>query len=349
MASVGADYIARALRETLDSIVSPEVRERIVVTALQSAAMIQPPNHPALFRQFLEGPLRESLLRTLGFELGASVVTEMLSVVAAAERDWVARSSLRPQIPGSPRASAPVTPNRGMPAAHLRTPTSMWQPDTEPRPSPTMPSRGNSSRPPPPSPRTYELDPPDASAREQQELRRTDSYEDSDHRRAPTEPAPLSSPGEINPPSSKNYPLGTAHALGVIGTASVEPGNARRTPLVLVASTNPDLVRNFGAWLDPRATVQRVPGVIGLLQELAGCAERKAVIVLDARSPSLRPLSLAAIAEELPPSVRVVLWGVGSDVYAKMLAVSGTVAKWLVCGTESPTAEVVAQCARLVG
>ncbi|HVJ16347.1 MAG TPA: hypothetical protein VM686_12985 [Polyangiaceae bacterium] len=349
-----ADYIARALRETLDSIVSPELRDRIVRSALQSAAMAQLPTHPSLFRQFMEGPLRESVLRTLGAELGASVMYELSSVVTAAERDLAVRSSRRPSnMGGSARSSSPppvgtppTSPINHPPAHHLRTPISAWAPSDVVRPSPTMPSRGNTNRP-PITPRSYELDPPDASQRQQQELRHTDPYDDE--RRAPTQPAPDSGPGELMPPSSKNYPLGTANALGVIGTASVEPGNGKRTPLVLVASSNADLVRNFGAWLDPRASVQRVRGVSAMFQDLAAASERRIVIVLDARAPSVRPLSLAAIADELPPGTKVVLWGVGADVYSKMLIVSGSVAKWLVCGTESPTSEVVAQCARLVG
>jgi hypothetical protein len=353
---VGADYIARALRETLDSVVSPELRERIIDTALQSSAMMHLPGHPALFRQFLEGPLRESLQRFLGPELGGSVFAELSSMVSSAERDWAARSSRPGAATGQGRRSSLPAPGSAppmAPAAHLRTPISAFAPGApaDQRPSPTMPSRGDSYRSPVP-PRFFELDPPDASLAEQHETRRTDSYlteEDDEQRRAPTQPAPDSGPGELYPPSSKNYPLGTANALGVIGTASVEPAHGRRLPVVLVASNNGDLVRNFGAWLDPRATVQRVRGTLAMLEDLASASDRRLVIVLDARAPSVRPLSLAAIADELPPGTQVLLWGVGADVYSKMLVVSSAVAKWLVCGTESPTAEVVAQCARLVG
>src|SRR5688500_16117762 len=122
MAQAAADYIHRALRETLDSIVSPELRDRIIRSALQSAAMSQLPTHPSLFRQFLDGPMRESVLRTLGAELGGSVMNELSSVALAAERDWAVRSS-RPQQPatGQPpaRPSSPPAPAQTGPSRYL--------------------------------------------------------------------------------------------------------------------------------------------------------------------------------------------------------------------------------------
>ncbi|HEV8244284.1 MAG TPA: hypothetical protein VGP93_00815 [Polyangiaceae bacterium] len=333
MAAASTEHLPSAVRETLDSIVSPELREHILRAALVSAGMNEMPVHPHRFRDFLEGPLRESLLRTLGTELGASLVSELIRVVTTAERDLAAKSS-RPS----------------------HSPPSVWRPAAA-QVHPTMPSPGNT-----PS-HEYELDDPDSDPADQLELRQTDPYsvdyvpgprggpgaKGPARSRAITEPAPADLGSDALPPSSANYPLGTANALGVIGTASVEFGSTRRQPLVLVASTNPDLVRCFGAWLDPRATVHRVRTVLSMFQDLAEAGERRVVVVLDAKSPSVRPLSLAAVADDLPPGTRVVLWGVGSDVYAKMLTVSVAVAKWLVCGTESSTSEVVAQCARIVG
>ena len=180
MPQVAADYITRALRETLDTVVSPELRDRLIGSALQSASMNRLPVHPTLFRQFVEGPLRECVLRTLGAELGGSLMNELSSVVIAAERDWAVRSSRRPGI------------ETGSPAAHSRTPASAGAPDEAARPGPTLASRGNTNRRPITPP--FELDPPDASPRQQQELRRTEPYDDE--RRAPTQPAPYSATGE---------------------------------------------------------------------------------------------------------------------------------------------------------
>ncbi len=330
----GAKFLPTVVRETLDSVVSPEVREHILRWALQVDGLREVPDQPRRLREFVEGALSQALVRALGAEFGASILTELTRIVAAAERDEVARTG------AVARASSSDLPGSRSPA----------------RAQPTLPSRG---APPPPSNFEYELDAPDSDGVAQHELRKTDPYAGDRHgplddpyenRRATTEPAPDTIGSDSPPPpSSANYPLGTANALGVIGTASVEFGTARRSPLVLVVSQNSELARCFGAWLDPRATVQRVRSLMSMFQDLGDAANRRVVIVLDARSPSVRPLSLAAVADELPKDAKVVLWGVGSDVYAKMLAVSTSVAKWLVCGTESSTSEVVAQCARIVG
>ncbi len=319
MAAAGAKYLPSVVRETLDSVVSPEVREHILRAALRVDGLREVPDQPRRLREFVEGALSQAVVRALGAEFGASILSELSRLVTAAERDEVARTGTVQRT----RAQA------------------------------TMPSRGVS---PPPQ---YELDDPGSEPAAQHELRRTDPYAAErhgfgagpyEHRRgATTEPAPDTIGSDPPPPSSQNYPLGTANALGVIGTASVEFGNARRLPLLLVVSTNPELVRCFSAWLDPRATVQRARTLLTMLQELTDAADRRVVIVLDAKSPSVRPLALAAVADELPKDARVVLWGIGADVYAKMLTVSPSVAKWLVCGTESSTSEVVAQCARIVG
>jgi len=338
MVGRSAQYLPSVVRETLDSVVSPEVREHILRRALQSDGLRELPDQPRRMREFLEGSLRDALVRSLGSEFGASILSELSRIVTAAERDEVARTG------AMFRSDSSEFPGVTSLAAHVGG-----------RGQSTMPSRGA-----PPPPAQYELDEPDSGPEQQHELRQTDPYashghdgaaDPYEHRRgAITERAPDTVASDSSPPpSSANYPLGTANALGVIGTASVDVGHARRLPLVLVVSSNSELVRCFGAWLDPRATVQRVRSLASMFQELTEAPDRRVVIVLDAKSPSMRPLSLAAVADELPKDIRVLLWGVGSDVYAKMLAVSTAVAKWMVVGTESSTREVVAHCARIVG
>ena len=89
--------------------------------------------------------------------------------------------------------------------------------------------------------------------------------------------------------------------------------------------------------------------VLAILNEVNQAEGRRMVVLYDARSPSIRPVALAALAEDLPDSARVVLWGVSSETYNQMLGVSSGVAKWLVCGKDFTTHDVVAQCARIVG
>ena len=84
---------------------------------------------------------------------------------------------------------------------------------------------------------------------------------------------------------SADFPAGTATALGVIGTASVDPSSSSR-PLVFLASTDPELLRVFGVWLDLRARVETVGSVR-----------------LEAPSPDpLDPPLVNASASATPPS-----------------------------------------------
>jgi hypothetical protein len=148
-------------------------------------------------------------------------------------------------------------------------------------------------------------------------------------------------------PTSADYPRGTAQVLGVIGTRSVTPKDGAR-PVVLVASTDPELIRCFEAWLELRATVEPVTGATALLARLA-TVETRAVVVLDGKNPGIRPLTLAALAEELPDGVNVVLWGVQMHVHARMCGISAVTESWLVCGGSSTADQVVAECGKLLG
>jgi hypothetical protein len=148
-------------------------------------------------------------------------------------------------------------------------------------------------------------------------------------------------------PTSADYPRGTAKVLGVIGTRSVTPTESVR-PVVLLASTDEELIRAFRSWLELRATVEPVTGASALLARLP-TVETRAVIVLDGKNPGVRPLTLAALAEEFPRGVEVLLWGVPMHVHARMCGISATTEGWLVCGGSSTTDQVVAECAKILG
>ncbi len=295
MVGIGGDYISKALRETLDSVMSPEVRERILRAALDADRLPALPTSPWRFRQFVEGALAEAVHAACGSELAETILLELSGIVAVAERDHVART-------GSFPPDFDFGANRPLSSINLR----------------------------------YQEDLDDG---------KTDPYMDGqlelllDELRYPDL--------DDEPPSSRDYPLGTANALGVIGTAAVERG--ARLPLVLVATADIDLLRSFSAWLDPRASVQRVPNLMSMIGALREAGGRRVVLVIDARSPSVKPLAMAALADDLPPTARVVLWGMSGENYAKMMRLSPAVSHWLLCGVDCPTSEVVAQCVRLVG
>lgn len=138
--------------------------------------------------------------------------------------------------------------------------------------------------------------------------------------------------------------LSSAPPAGVRADAAT-----RRLPVVFVATRDIELVRRFGAWLDPRAAVVRVSRLIDLLLDIQDAGDRKTVIVVDGHLPPIRPEALAALSEELPENVRVVLWGGSPQVATQLSELFPRVAEWLVCAPEMPLSDLVDRCAEIVG
>jgi hypothetical protein len=337
----GGRNITSAVRETLDSVVTPSVRDTILARALALANRSELPSDPRELEDFLQGALHDALIKALGPELGLSVSLELERMAAVATHP----SGTTPQQAEKPVAAAPPKAlDTVRPGARTKVvPTSGRR-----KPRSTLPSP--------------EMSPLPGS------VKATDARWAEKERRAiaPTEPAGrrVQAPPPARPPSgardesihakgaplpvSADYPRGVAKALGVIGTASVEPRASQR-PTVLLASTDPELLRLFKAWLDMRAAVELASGATGLIVRLAEVGGPRAVIVLDGKNPGIRPLTLAALADELPAGTTVILWGVQPHLHARMCTISALAEKWLVYAGDATSTEVVAQCAKLMG
>jgi len=337
--SPGGRNIVSAVKETLDSVVTPSVRDTILARALAAVKRSELPTEPRAFEEFLQGALSDALVKALGPELGLSVSSELERIAALAGREPKPRS--QPPVRKVPETVRPGTRERSLPAGSL--------------PAGSLPAAGRRklSRSTLPSP---DILPPGSVAR-------TDERWVEQERRgiAPTLPAARRAapvPGgrrESTRPSkgapipvSADYPRGVAHALGVFGTASVDPRPSRR-PTVLLASSDPELFRLFQAWLDMRAQVETAIGVTALLGRLAEIGGPKSVIVLDGKNPSIRPLTLAALADELPAGTTVILWGVQTHLHARMCTISAAAEKWSVYAGDTTSNEIVAECAKIVG
>ena len=118
---------------------------------------------------------------------------------------------------------------------------------------------------------------------------------------------------------------------------------------MLLASTDPELIRLFQAWLDMRAAVEPVTSVTQLIERLAQVGGPRTVIVVDGRHPSVRALSLAALADELPEGTTVILWGVQPHLHARMCTIAAAAERWTVYAGDATSNEVVAKCAKIVG
>ncbi len=322
MAKPGGRNIACAVKETLDSVVSPSVRDTILARALTVARIMQIPTEAGALDEFVSGPLHDSLVRSLGPELGISVTTEIERVVALAAphaeppAEPVRKPSKTMSATGpSRRASRSTMPSRDfLPQGSAGSRDKRWVEAEARGISPTMPA-----------------------GRAVQEDEIVGEGRGRPSRRTGT-----------GQPVSADFPVGTATALGVIGTASVEPSSGGR-PLVYVASTDPELLRVFQAWLDMRAKVEAVTSMRDLVVRLVANDASRIVVVLDGKNPAIRPLALAALAEEMNASTQVLLWGVPPHLHAKMRNVSVATEKWLVYGAEASTNELVARCAKIVG
>ncbi|HVR18890.1 MAG TPA: hypothetical protein VMS65_04325 [Polyangiaceae bacterium] len=326
MAKPGGKNIASAVKETLDSVVSPSVRDAILARALAAGRFTQLPNEAAALDEFVQGPLHDSLVQSLGPELGVSVTTELERIIAIAAPHAARAARAEVESPEPEPARKPSTKFGAVGASRRASRT-------------TMPSRVIMAP-----------------------VSKDTQWADAEHRAiSPTQPAGRGSEDEIvgegrnrgsrrgafGQPMSDDFPAGTASALGVIGTASVEPSSGGR-PLVYVASTDPELLRVFQAWLDMRANVEPVSGVRELVAKLGANEGSNIVVVLDGRNPAVRPLALAALAEEMSEHTQVLLWGVAPHLHARMRNVSVVTEKWLVYGADATTSELVARCAKIV-
>ena len=310
------EFYRRVVSDTLDSIVSPGVRDTLMTEALSLAGEITVPRRAREFRAFVRGPLSSTLERALGQELGRSVVAELTRLSEEAPA-----SSVPP--PNAKHARSRAEPGQQHPRS---------EPQAAPEPSNARRARSNqASTIPPAAARAKVANAPTLPARPRRE-------------------APVETEESIRarPPHSNDYPAGIARAFGMISSNPAAAPN-RRLPVIFLATRDAELVRRFSSWLDPRASVVRVLRLADLLLHVEDAGDRKMVIVLDGHSPPLRVEALAALCADLPSKLGVVLWGGTRDVTGRLTELFPCVSEWLVCGDQTPLADVVDRCAQMVG
>src|SRR5690606_27090371 len=143
-------------------------------------------------------------------------------------------------------------------------------------------------------------------------------------------------------PCSQAYRRGTSRVLGM----PVEDTVSGNLPRVLVVSQSETFLRGLRQFLQVEAW--SVKDVMELLQALSLVAETRSVIVVDCRKPSIRPIALAALADELPQGVQVVLWGARPTLRYQLAAVSAAARDWLNCSSEDGFQSVASRCEALV-
>jgi hypothetical protein len=329
----------RLIKETLDSVVAPAVRDALIATALEAASCREVPADPEQFRSFVDGPLRTALMQGLGQEMAESIVEELQRMAQLTDNPPSTTKSLRRTNRADGQRAVSPAPRRNPP--HGRQPAQRRATTPKPSKGGTLPTGIT----PPPSdqvdPTATTMPPP------------------SPARRAPPPRGLTPPPFDATPASSAQsrprsgwgsaeYPAGAARTIGLRGASpdsKIIPGR----PYVLVASADSALLRRLTPWLDATAELVPLSGIRELVKDLDALAEGRVVLLVDCRRPSIRPTAVAALADELPSNVRVMLWGASAEQERGVLAVSPTVSRWIVLHGETRPKELAARCADLVG
>ena len=281
-----------ALRETLDSVVTPAVRDAILTVALAEMGELTVPTDVNGFRDFVRGPLRQALTDSLGDSLADTLVAD-LERLGCSIPPTIRPASGSP--PGRRAGSVRTASSRSQRAARSATPhpNGNHHSPLPPRRSLT-PFPGRRLTPRPGTTRSSELPPPPTAEAESNAL----STRDLDPLAAlPDLHAHLGELGYPAPPFSGPIsvpsPFGSAEYPAVAENPSVSEGR----PVVVVATRDRMLLRTLTEWLVNRARVINVANVLDLVQH---AGESGALVVLDCNRPAVRPVAVAALAEELP-------------------------------------------------
>lgn len=118
-------------------------------------------------------------------------------------------------------------------------------------------------------------------------------------------------------------------------------------PVVLLASRDRDTLIELRDGLTGGLDVIAVDDPIALLDALQSIPAL-AVIVIDARHPSVQPATMAAMAPDLPRGVQVLLWGVTPRLEAEINGLGEGTVHWVGCGAATPPEEVAFLCVSML-
>jgi hypothetical protein len=93
----------------------------------------------------------------------------------------------------------------------------------------------------------------------------------------------------------------------------------------------------------------QVVSVRELVRDIEVLADSRVVLLVDCRRPSVRPTAIAALADELPSTVSVVLWGPTPEQERALLAISPAIRRWITVHADVRPKELASRCAELVG
>jgi hypothetical protein len=293
-------FYLRTLRETLDAVVTPRVRDELIAAALSRASLSHTPSSPAEFAAFLTGPLRLAMSDALGLELSDTLLAELEQLV---------RPSFRPGVPAS---SSRVEQSRSQPIGAVALKKSRASSSAAPRCGPVS-GQGVGRLPAmrAPSP-------------------------------VPTKPA---SSVPASSPVSHSYPNGMAETLGLEGSGAPSSSLPAR---IFLATRRDEFQTKFERFLSGTAGVVRIDDVLDLVRRLEDQRE-PSVLIVDCKHSSLRPIALAALADDLPHQVRVILWGASTSLRTQIAQLAPEAESWLIVDGEDSDLQTLARRCEQVG
>ncbi|HEX4478265.1 MAG TPA: hypothetical protein VH142_24455 [Polyangiaceae bacterium] len=292
---------SRALRETLDTVVAPVVRDALIHDALVLSGLERLPADRATLYRFARNELRHVTERALGVELAETIAEEILRVTQAIPSRFPPPAAPASQHAAStrPRSSTPAlrrTPTPGIVTrrtAPFGTPAARSTPPHATQPPATGPRRST-----PLSLRSW----------------RSDGS-------APAETAE-------SEPDSQVRPQGETAAV------------------VLLASDDREIAESFARLFGARATVKIVAGTLDFVRHLDHAVDRRLVVLLDGKGPSIRPSVLAVLLEDMP-QVHVIVFRAASATMEVPLSSSPTSSRWIVYGEPASLERVAEECLEL--
>lgn len=308
-------YLSSAVREALDSIVAPSVRDAVLAAALVDQPGGDVPSDPVEFETFLCGPLRRALVQSLGADAGEAVFEEL---------DRVSKSAISSMLP--PSIAHPPVARRD---ASQRRPSGGHRRHGQPAGGKRI-----SSAPPPAARRPTPIHMPPM---------------DSLPAEAVSEASSKAKSSRPSPPSSKVYPAGTSETFALRGLVRAESSaSPRYLPQILVCSADAQLPRRLACWVDEHVAVMRMPNLMSLIYALEDAGSARVVVVVDCKAPSVRPHSIATLAEELASLTQVVLWGAPPGLTHELARLSSRASVWRNCASDAGDRDVAQHCVRMI-
>ena len=147
------------------------------------------------------------------------------------------------------------------------------------------------------------------------------------------------------PPARAEPSVVDSGEIPILGEGNEHPTDAPPGlhPVAFVTTRDPDVPGALRAGLGDVVEVRVVGDAIAFLDAIQSTPSL-AVIVVDARNPSVQPITLAAMAPDLPPGVRVLMWGVTGSMEKEINALGSDTFHWVGCASDTPAEEVAFLC-----